>query len=85
MTAGSGMKNIIALIPNVEEWEAACAEEVSLDVLFRRKPAHGRFEARQCTHIERKREAQRVISLLTKRQQLQMDNNLCKRLQSHFI
>ena len=34
MAADSGMKNIIALIPNVGEWEAACAEEGSHNVLF---------------------------------------------------
>ena len=66
MTAGSGTKNIIALIPNVGEWEAACAEEGSLDVLFQKKPVRGRSEATQCTRIEREREAQRVISSLTK-------------------
>ena len=34
MAAGSGMKNIIALIPNVESSEAACVEEGSHNVLL---------------------------------------------------
>ena len=86
MAADSGMENIIALIPNVGEWEAACAEEGSLDVLLLENPAYERLKATQYAHREREREAQRGIALLTKgMQQLQMNNNLYKRLQSHFI
>ena len=66
MAAGSGMKNIIALIPNVGEWEAACAEEGSHNVLFCRRNLRWGDVKQHNTHREREREAQTIISLLTK-------------------
>ena len=64
MAAGSGMENIQALIPNVGEWEAACTEEGSLNILLLEKPAHGRCEATQMhTHRERERERHKELYL----------------------
>ena len=73
----------------VQWWRvgAAYAEEESHDLLLEEKePVYGRIEATQYTHIERERErGTKSYIFINKRQQLQMNNNLCKRLQSHFI
>ena len=88
MAAGNRTENIQALIPNVGEWGGRLCGRRITHVLLLEKPAYGRCEAKQYAQREREereREAQRGITLLTKKQQLQMNNNLCKRLQSHFI
>ena len=58
VAADSGMKNIIALIPNVGSGEAACAEERSHDVLFCRNLRMGDVKQHN-THKERERERER--------------------------
>ena len=53
MTAGSGMKDIQALIPIVGNGEAASAEEITQQSVLEEEPAYGRYETRQNTHRER--------------------------------
>ena len=81
MAAGSGMEDIQALIPIVGSGEAASAEEITQQSISLEEPAYRRYETRENTH--REREAQRGISLLAT--VTTMNNNLYKRLQSHFI
>ena len=65
MAADSGMKNIQALIPNVESGEAASAEEITQCSVVKGKNL--RIEdGKQDTHREREREAQIGITLFTK-------------------
>ena len=73
----------------VGEWEAACAEEGSLNVLLLEEFCVWKMWSNTVhTHRERERGTKSYI-FISKRQQLQMNNNnnnnLCKRLQSHFI
>ena len=56
MTAGSGMKDIQALIPIVRSGEAANAEEIMQQSVWKEEPAYGRYETRQNTHTERETE-----------------------------
>ena len=85
MTAGNRMKNIIALIPNVGKWEAASAEGGSHDVLLWRRTCVWKVES-NTIRTERERERHKEYSSIIKSmQQLQMNINVCKRLQSHFI
>ena len=42
MAAGSGMRNIIALIPNVGSGEAASAEEITQCFVVEEEPAYVR-------------------------------------------
>ena len=65
MAAGSGMKNNIALIPNVGESEAANAEEGSHDVLLWRRTCLWKIQS-NTIRTEREREAQRGITLLSR-------------------
>ena len=71
----------------LESGEAASAEEITQCSAVEEEPAYGRCEAR---YAEREREREKgtkmYISIIKSMQQLQMNNNnLCKRLQSHFI
>ena len=63
--------------------EAASAEERSHDVLFCRNLRMGDVKQHN-THRERERHKE-YNSIIKSMQQLQMNNNLYKRLQSHFI
>ena len=66
MTAGSGMKNIIALIPNVGSRRPPVRKRDQPMFYCLKKSVYARCEATQYTCIEREREAQIVISLFTK-------------------
>ena len=61
MVAGSGMKNIQALIPIVGSGEAASAEEIMQQSVLKEEPAYGRYEPRQDTHKERERGTKRYL------------------------
>ena len=53
MVADSGMENLQALIPIVGSGEAANAEEIMQQSVWKEEPAYGRYETRQNTHRER--------------------------------
>ena len=64
MTAGSGMKDIQALIPIVGSGKAASAEEITTIICLEgRTCSYGRYETRYAQR-ERESEAQRGITLL---------------------
>ena len=88
MAAGSGMKNIHALIPDVGSRRPPVRKKDHTMFCCWRILRMEDVKQHKCTLIEGERErhthTKRYI-FINKRQQLQMNNNLYKRLQSHFI
>ena len=84
MAAGSGMEKPQALIPNVESGEAASAEEITSIFCCGGRTCVCEIGSKIRTERERERHKE-VYLYYQNMQQLQMNNNLYKRLQSHFI
>ena len=63
MTAGSGMKNIIALIPNVGSRRPPVRKKDHTMFCCWKKSVYGRCEATQHTRIERERERHKELYL----------------------
>ena len=85
MTADSGMKNIIALIPNVGSRRPPVRKRDHTRFYFVEEICVWEMWSNTIhTHRERERGTKSYI-FISKRKQLQMNNHLYKRLQSHFI
>ena len=83
--AGSGDEEHPSSDTNCWEWTRLPMRKRSYNNLFKRKNLCMGDVKQHNMHTQREREAQRVYLYYQSMQQLQINNNLYKRLQSHFM